>query len=191
MANKPTTKKTKSEKPAEEVVKTAEPAIVEVEKPATIKKTPKKFAPDDRIECRSVTGGELILIGQKSQLQYSWADYNDTAWVEYQDLQALQSRKSKFLTKPRFIIEDEELVEQWGSMLKPIYEKVISENIEDFFELPLNKFKAQLNIMPDGLKDAVKTRAVQMIQNDELYDVRKVREMDAAWGTDFVAMFMK
>lgn len=191
MAGKTTTKKTKSEKPIikEEIVVQVEEPIA-VEKPAP-KKVSKKFAPDDRIECRSVTGGELILIGPKSQLQYSWEDYNDVAYVEYQDLQALQSRKSKFLTKPRFIIEDEELVEQWGSMLKPIYEKVITQDIEDFFNLPLNKFKAQLNVMPDGLKDAIKTKAVQMIQNDELYDVRKVREMDAAWGTDFVGMFMK
>lgn len=196
MAGKTTTKKTKSENPTvatEEAFATTEEMIVEkeVEEPTTVKKTPKKFAPDDRIECRSVTGGELILIGQKSQLQYTWADYNDTAWVEYQDLQALQSRKSNFLTKPRFIIEDEDLVEQWGSMLKPIYERVIAQNIEDFFTLDLNKFKAQLNIVPDGLKAAIKTKAVQMIQNDELYDVRKVREIDAAWGTDFVAMFMK
>ena len=196
MAGKTTTKKTKSEKPivnTEEVITKVEAPIVdeEVEAPAPIKKTPKKFAPDDRIECRSVTGGELILIGPKSHLQYSWADYNDTAWIEYQDLQALQSRKSKFLTKPRFVIEDEELVEQWGSMLKPIYDKVIDENIEDFFALPLNKFKAQLNVMPDGLKDAIKTKAVQMIESEELYDIRKVREIDAAWGTDFVGMFMK
>ena len=193
MAGKTTTKKTKSEKPIvtteETAIKVDEPIVVE--EPKTVNKAPKKFALDDRIECRSVTGGELILVGQKSQLQYSWADYNDTAWVEYQDLQALQSRKSKFLTKPRFVIENEELVEQWGSMLKPIYERVIKQDIEDFFGLPLNKFKAQLNIMPDGLKDAIKTKAVQMIQNDELYDVRKVREMDAAWGTDFVGMFLK
>lgn len=158
---------------------------------APAQKTPKKYAPNDLIECRSVTGGELILIGQKSQLQYTWADYNDVTYVEYQDLQALQSRRSNFLTKPRFVIEDEELVEQWGSMLKPIYDKVIAQNIEDFFALPLNKFKAQLYIMPAGLKDAIKTKAVQMIQNDELYDVRKVREIDVAWGTDFVAMFLK
>lgn len=191
MASKTTTKKTKSEKPVvkEETIAKVEEVIVEA--PAPAKKTPKKFAPDDRIECRSVTGGELILVGPKTQLQYSWADYNDTAWVEYQDLQALQSRKSKFLTKPRFIIEDEELVEQWGSMLKPIYEKVVTQDIEDFFTLPLSKFKAQLNIVPDGLKDAIKTKAVQMIKDDELFDVRKVREMDAAWGTDFVEMFIK
>ena len=159
-------------------------------KVASVKKTPKKYAPTDRIECRSVTGGELFLVGPKSQLLYTWEDYNDTTFVEYQDLQALQSRKSGFLVKPRFVIEDEELVEQWGSMLKPIYEKIITQSIEEFFDLPLNKFKAQLNVMPEGLKDAIKTKAVQMIHNDELYDIRKVREMDAAWGTDFVAMFM-
>lgn len=191
MASKTTTKKTKSEI-TQEVDIVVDEAVVEApKKAAPAKKVPKKYSPNDLIECRSVTGGELILIGQKSQLQYTWADYNDVTYVEFQDLQALQSRRSKFLTKPRFIIEDEELVNQWGSMLKPIYEKTINENIEDFFALPLNKFKAQLNIMPDGLKDAVKTKAVQMIESEELYDIRKVREIDAAWGTDFVAMFMK
>lgn len=155
------------------------------------KKTQKKYAPTDVIECRSVTGGELILIGDKTKLHYNWADFGDTAYVEYQDLQALQSRRSGFLTQPRFIIEDEELVEQWGSMLKPIYEKITMQNIEDLFNLPANQFEAQLKIVPDGLKDAIKTRAVQMISNDELYDIRKVRAIDNAWGTDFVAMFMK
>jgi hypothetical protein len=159
-------------------------------KPAT-KKAPKKYAPNDTIECRSVTGGELILVGDKTKLHYSWSDYGDTAYVEYQDLQALQSRKSGFLTKPRFIIEDDNLVEQWGSMLKPIYDKINTKNIEEFFNLPVEKFEAQLSTMPTGLKEAVKTRAVQMIQSDELYDIRKVRAIDAAWGTDFVAMFMK
>ena len=189
---KNTTKKTKSEIIEEPIVATDDVVVAEPKNvTAPAKKTLKKYAPNDMIECRSVTGGELILIGQKSQLQYTWADYNDVTYVEYQALQALQSRRSNFLTKPRFVIEDEELVEQWGSMLKPIYDKVIRQNIEDFFALPLNKFKAQLNIMPVGLKDAIKTKAVQMIQNDELYDIRKVREIDAAWGTDFVAMFMK
>jgi hypothetical protein len=76
-------------------------------------------------------------------------------------------------------------------MLKPIYDKVTDHTVEDFFDLPLNKFKAQLNVMPDGVKDAIKTKAVQMIESEELYDIRKVREIDAAWNTDFVAMFMK
>lgn len=189
MASKKVTKNTELE---ENIVEIAEEEVVETPKKVqTTKKTPKKYAPNDRIECRSVTGGELLLIGPKTQLLYTWEDYNDTTYVEYQDLQALQSRKSGFLVKPRFIIEDEELVEQWSSLLKPIYEHIITQNIEDFFALPLNKFKAQLKTMPSGLKDAIKTKAVQMIHDEELYDIRKVREMDMAWDTDFVAMFMK
>ena len=189
MASKTTTKKTKLENQELEIV--AEEAVVETPKKPAAKKAPKKFAPTDTIECRSVTGGTLILIGPKSHLQYTWEDYGDTAWVNYEDLQALQSRKSNFLIKPRFIIEDADLVEQWGTMLNPIYNKVTDTTIEELFDLPLNKFKAQLSVMPDGLKDAVKTKAVQMIETEELYDIRKVREIDAAWGTDFVEMFMK
>jgi hypothetical protein len=187
MAGKTTTKTTE----LDETIVNMEEVVEKPKKAQPAKKEAKKYAPTDRIECRSVTGGELFLVGPKSQLLYTWEDYNDTTEVEYQDLQALQSRKSGFLVKPRFIIEDEELVEQWGSMLKPIYDKIITQNIEDLFELPLERFKAQLQVMPVGLKDAVKTKAVQMIENDELYDIRKVREIDAAWGTDFVEMFMK
>ena len=187
MASKTTTKQTK----LEEVEVSMDNVEETTPKKPAAKKTPKKYAPNDPIECRSVTGGELVLNGAKSHLQYTWSDFGDTAWVEYQDLQALQSRKSNFLIKPRFIIEDNDLVEQWGTMLKPIYNKVTDQTIEDLFELPLPKFKAQLNIVPDGLKDAIKTKAVQMIESEELYDIRKVREIDAAWGTDFVEMFMK
>ena len=155
------------------------------------KKAPKKYAPTDTIECRSVTGGELILVGDKTKFHYNWSDFGDTAYVEYQDLQALQSRRSEFLTKPRFIIEDEELVEQWGSMLKSIYDKINTRNIEELFDLPVDQFATQLNVIPAGLKDAVKTKAVQMIDSGELYDIRKVRAIDETWGTDFVEMFMK
>ena len=191
MAGKKTTTKTKLDTTVEVTDVVIEEPTQEVEVVEPVKKTPKKYAPTDVIECRSVTGGSLVLIGPKTHLQYEWSDYGDTAYVEYQDLQALQSRKSNFLIKPRFIIEDEELVEQWGIMLKPVYNKVTDQTIEELFDLPLNKFKAHLNMMPEGLKAAVKTKAVQMIKTEELYDIRKVREIDAAWGTDFVEMFMK
>lgn len=190
MADKITTKKTNSDVPVVEETVTDD-VVESTKKSVAREKTTKKHSPTDTIECRSVTGGTLILIGPKSHLQYTWEDYGDTAWVEYQDLQALQSRKSNFLTKPRFIIEDETIVNQWGDMLKTVYNKVTDQTIENFFELPLNKFKAQLSVMPEGIKDAIKTKAVQMINKEELYDIRKVREIDAAWGTDFVEMFMK
>ena len=163
--------------------------VVEKVEAAPVKKAPKKFAPDDRIECRSVTVGQLDMLGPKTQLLYTWADIDDITYVEYQDLQALQSRKSRFINKPRFIIEDEDIVAQWN--LDSMYDKVSKQTMEEFFALPLNKFKAQLKTMPDGVKDSVKTKAAQMIQTEELYDIRKVKAIDEAFGTEFVDLFMK
>ena len=168
-----------------------EPKKTAPKKAPSVKKEPKKYAPTDRIECRSVTGGGLILVGTKSQLQYEWEDYGDTAHVEFQDLHALQSRKSGFLTKPRFIIEDEELIEQWGSMLKPIYNKINNQDIEEFFGLDdPEKFKKILSKMPDGLKDSVKTKAAQKIASGELYDIRLVKIIDELLGTEFAATLL-
>lgn len=151
----------------------------------SVKKSTKKYAPEDTIECTSVTAGELILIGTKTKLQYTWSDYGDTAYVEYQDLQALQSRKSGFLTKPRFIIEDEELVEQWGSMLKPIYNKINDRNIEAMLKLTPDKFRSKLSQMPSGIKDSIKTKAAQMISSEELNDIRIIKIIDEVLGTEF------
>lgn len=171
----------------EEVIE--QPVVENVHTEAQVKKAPRKFAPDERIECRSVTVGKLDMVGPKTKLLYSWEDMDDIAYVEYQDLQALQSRKSRFINKPRFIIEDEEIVMQWN--LEAMYDKISKQTMEEFFALPLAKFKAQLKIMPDGIKDSVKTKAVQMINSEELYDIRKVKAIDEAFGTEFVELFMK
>ena len=82
MASK-TTKKTESEI-QEELIVTTDLEVTKEPKAETVKTAPakkaaKKYSPNDLIECRSVTGGELILIGDKSKLQYTWADYADTA----------------------------------------------------------------------------------------------------------------
>ncbi len=191
MAN--TTKKTTKSAPKVESEVKVEVVATE-ETPAKVeapKKEAKKFGPSDLVECRSITAGELILVGSKTKLQYTWSDYGDTAWLEYQDLQALQSLKSPFLIKPLFIIQDDDLVELWGNMLKPIYDKINNQSIEDLFELPIERFKTTLSNFPDGMKETVKSLAVKMIQTEELYDIRKVRAIDEVLGTDFVEMYLK
>ena len=174
----------------EEVVNVSEESKKAPKKGTSTKKESKKYAPTDRIECRSVTGGGLVLVGPKSQLLYEWVDYGDTTEVEFQDLQALQSRKSGFLVKPRFVIEDEELVEQWGSMLNPIYSKIQNQDIEALFELDPAQFEAILSKMPVGIKDSVKTKAAQKIANEELNDIRIIKTIDKLLGTELAASLL-
>ena len=119
---------------------------------------------------------------------YTWADCGDYADVEYQDLQALQSRKSAFLTKPLFIIEDEELVEQWGSMLKPIYEKIEEADMEQLIKLAPTQLKKKLKGLPEGFKESVKTMAAAKIVSGELDSLNRIKAIDEVLGTDLMSM---
>lgn len=148
------------------------------------KKAVRKFAPDEPIACRSITFGELLLTGKKSKLLYSWANYGDVTEVEYQDLQALKSTKSSYLYKPRFIIEDEEVVEQWSKDFKDMYDNIIEVDVEDMFSLPLNQFKARLKKAPKGVQQAVKNIAGEKIMNGSLDSLKKIKAIDEILGTD-------
>lgn len=149
----------------------------------TTKKTPKKFGLNDPILCKSVTYGELLLPGKKSQLLYSWANYGDTTEVEYQDLQALKSTRSAYLNAPYFVIEDEDLLEQWSD-LKALYEKVAKIDIDNLFDLPINQFTRRLRDIPVGFKDSIKNIAGEKIRSGSLDSLAKINALDEILGTE-------
>ena len=157
-------------------------------KKASSKKQARKFASDDMIPCRSVTYGELLLEGFKTKTLYTWANAGDVTDVEYQDLQSLQSRKSRFLTDPLFIIEDEDLVANWSSMLKPIYDKVEEANIEELLKLPVAKLKNKLKASPDGVKSSIKSMAAAKIISGEFDSLSRIKAIDEVLGTQLITM---
>lgn len=162
-----------------------EDVVVEDAKPKKQSaKAPRKYAPDDLITCRSITYGELLLTGTKTKLLYTWANYGDTTEVEFQDLQALKSTRSSYLFKPRFIIEDEELVEQWSKDFEKIYSDIVMTDVEDMFRLPLNQFKAKLKKAPVGIQQAVKNVAGEKILNGSLDSLAKIKAIDEILGTE-------
>lgn len=151
-------------------------------KPAT--KEVRKYAPDEMISCRSITYGELLLPGPKSKLLYTWANYGDVTEISFQDLQALKSTRSTYLFKPRFIIEDEELVEQWRNDLGKIYDDIIATDVEAMFRLPAGQLKARLKKAPVGIQQAVKNLAGEKIMNGTLDSLAKIKAIDETLGTD-------
>lgn len=167
---------TKKETVSDEIEVTAESK--------TTKKAVRKFEPDDLIVCRSITFGELLLTGKKSKLLYSWANYGDTTEVEYQDLQALKSTRSSYLFKPRFIIEDEELVEQWGKDFGDIYKNIEDVDAEDLLKLPVAQLKSKLKKASKGVQLAVKNIAGDKILNGSLDSLAKIKAIDEILGTD-------
>lgn len=152
--------------------------------PQTTAKQPKKFAQNELIPCRSVTFGELLCEGPKSHLLYSFANYNDVTEIEFQDLQALRSTRSSYLFRPRFIIENDELVEQWSKDFKDMYDNIVTEDIDEIFSLPLGKFKARIKNAPKGVQQAIKNIAGEKIMNGSLDSIAKIKAIDEILGTD-------
>lgn len=143
----------------------------------------RKFAPDDMIPCRSITYGELLLTGAKTKFLYSWANYGDVTEMYFQDLQALKSTRSSYLFRPRFVIEDEELVEQWKNDLGQMYGDIIATDVEAIFKLPTNQLRAKLKNAPVGVQQAVKNLAGEKIMNGTLDSLAKIKAIDEILGT--------
>ena len=158
----------------------------EVKKPKATQKSVKKYAPTDMIPCRSITYGELLLTGSKTKLLYTWANYGDVTEMEFQDLQALKSTRSSYLFKPRFIIEDEELVEQWASDFKSMYDDIATMDVEALFKLPTAQLRAKLKKAPVGIQQAVKNLAGEKIMNGSLDSLAKIKAIDEVLDTQLM-----
>ena len=161
--------------------------VEEVVKP--VKKVNKpKHDPCELITCRSVVFGELILIGPKTHMRYSWANEGDIREVEYQDLVSWRALHSKYLFAPLIIIEDEEICEEWKADLGKLYEEVQSVDLKALFNLDYRKFVAQLKKLPTTMKTSVQNMAYAMIQDKTLYDLRKIEAIDEILGTELKTM---
>jgi hypothetical protein len=158
----------------------------ETKKEKTVQKSVRKYAPTDRIPCRSLTYGELLLTGPKTRLLHTWANYGDVTEMEFQDLQALKSTRSSYLFKPRFIIEDEELIEQWSGDFKKMYDEIVEMDVEALFRLPIGQLKSKLKKAPAGVQLAVKNMAGEKIMNGTLDSLAKIKAIDEVLDTQLM-----
>ena len=167
------------ETPVEEI-SAKKPVIVKEEKPV------RKFAGDELIPCRSVTGGELICRATRDGETYHWSGYGDVKEMTFSDLSSLRAQKSAFIFDPLFIIEDDEVLEQprWQEV-KALYANMYdASDINEVLDMPLSKFKKVFDTLPKGLKEAVKTEIATQINRGTFDSIQKVRYVDEVCGTD-------
>ena len=147
-----------------------------------IKVETKKFKPDDVIACRSVTPWKLNALGVDGRTVYHWEYFGDVDYLTYRDLQAL--RRSDFVTKPKFIIEDADLCYQWRRELGDTYKYFLGvEYPEEFFDLSDEDFEKLLKQAPDTIKEVIKVTAMNMIKNENYPTIQKLTLIDNILGT--------
>ena len=147
-----------------------------------IKIETKTFKLDDVIPCRSVTPWKLNALGVDGRTTYHWEYFGDVDYLTYRDLQAL--RRTDYVTKPKFIIEDADLCYQWRRELGDTYKYFLGvEYPEEFFDLPDNEFEKILKKAPDTVKEVIKVTAMNMIKNENYPTIQKLSLIDNILGT--------
>lgn len=167
--------------------------IIDVETMDEVKTAPKKankpkHDPGELITCRSVCFGGLRLIGPKTKMPYEWMNQGDYGEVEYQDLLAWKTLHAPCLFDPLFIIEDEDICNEWNAELGKIYEDLNRVDLDEMFKLPHRSFVAQLKKLPKGMKSTIQNMAYSKIQSKELYDLRTIEAIDEILGTELKIM---
>lgn len=163
---------------------TTEDDVEVTQKPKTAQK---KFKNSDLIPCKSITNGELLMVGAKTDFLYKWANYGDVEDVEYQDLvYEIRSSRGSFASYPRFIILDNDFVAQ-NKQLDKIYEKLYSMNdLRDILNMPVRDMKRVIAEMPKGVQDSLKGLASTMINSGSFDSVSKIKALDELFGTSML-----
>lgn len=142
----------------------------------------RKYVSGDYIPCRSVRSGHMQHLAKKSGMIYEWSDFGDVCEVEYGDLLALKASKSKFMYEPWFIIEDDQLAEDWK--LSEIYSYFEgSDDAEDFLLKGAVEVRRKLMTAPQGYKDLIVDTAGRMIRSGMLDSIATIQAIDDVMHT--------
>lgn len=181
--------KTKTTKIDTEIQVTAENIATENKKETVEKKPAKKvFAKDDVISCHSIAVGQTFMTGIKTGNTYIFESMGASADIEYQDLIAAVNVNSKFLFKPLIVVDDVDFINQ-SPKLKKYYDGMYSVNdLTQIFRLPPAKIKQELDILPDGVKESVKSLTSEYIAKGKLDSVKVIKALDEYFGTQFMLL---
>lgn len=181
---KKTTTKKKVVKTTPETEENAVEKVVESEE--QIKDQPvREFNNDDLIDVKSVFAGSCTLVGRRTKNIYVWEELGEIQQVEFQDLLAeITNRYSKYIYEPLLLIEDEDVINKYPK-LKELYDDMVdtdeltysllNDSVEDLQKILIS--------LPYGLQETAKNLASTLMQEEELYDVRKIHLIDDLFGT--------
>lgn len=147
-------------------------------------KEKKVFDKEDLIPCRSITFGELLMVGAKTKFVYKWADYDDIQEVEYQDLvYDVKIPGGSYARFPRFVVLDDDFIEQ-NPVLNDVYSKIYSKSdIRKILDLSPNELKKVVSELPKGVRDSLKTMVSTMVTNGSFDSMNKIKILDEVLDT--------
>lgn len=160
--------------------------VTEEVQPKEEKVTAKKreFSQSDGITCVSITQGALNVTGAKTGMIYRFSDYGDITEIEYRDLVGMIRSKDNAVFEPRFVVEDEDFIAEYPALKKFYNDEFSLQNIKEILTLPEKQMVEEIKKLPPGALGSLKSIAAEQVYTGEIDSVRKIRALDAVFGTD-------
>lgn len=166
----------------EEAVEVKEP--VKPVEPVEPVKTKKGFTDSDYILCRSVWSGGLNVSSQSGNL-YEFKDYGAECEINYRDLVTMIRRGSSHVFTPRFVILDEDFLEDFPTIQRVYGTMYTKKDLEEILELPITRMKAEIKKLPEATKNSMRNLVATQIANGKLDSISKVRALTEIFNSDF------
>lgn len=151
----------------------------ELKKEEEKEKKPQKrqVSRDDYTTIMNGTSGRVKYSSDRTGQVWEFTEYGQTDEITVGELINIRNRYGTMLRDAWIIILDEDVVEYLG--LKEMYKYTMTpDQLEKFFELNPEKVEEILSKAPHGVRQLVAGIAKQKYENDELYDVRKIKAIE-------------
>ena len=147
-------------------------------------KQKKVFTDSDYITCRSVWSGGLNVVSQSGNL-YKFKDYGFDCDINYRDLVTMIKRGSEHVFLPRFVILDEDFLQDYPTVQRVYGTMYTKEDLLDILDLPVSRMRTEIEKLPKATKNSMRNLVSTQIANGKLDSISKVRALTEIFGSDF------
>ena len=166
-----------------EAMKEVVKETIEESKPVVAEEK-KAFTDSDYILCRSVWSGGLNVVSQSGNL-YEFKDYGSECEINYRDLVTMIRRGSSHVFLPRFVILDEDFLEDFPTIQRVYGEMYTKDDLIAILELPVSRMKTEIAKLPDATRNGMRNLIATQIANGKLDSIAKVRALTEIFNSDF------
>lgn len=138
------------------------------------KKVKKDIPLNTMVACKNLTPGKLVYISRK-QLGYqiTWERPGDIDYIELGELVSMRNGQRGFFEHNWIGIDDPEIVEYLN--IGQYYSNALDyEDINQFVALSIDEMREKLKYMPEGTKETIRIRVMQMLANKEIDSMKKI-----------------
>ena len=169
-------------------VKPANTAVEPKVESAATKMEPVKekrvFTDSDYVLCRSITYGGLYIGGQSGNM-YEFRDYGSECEINYRDLVSLIRKGSDHIFLPRFIILDEDVLDDFPTIKRAYEVAYTRKDLLEILARPTSQMKAAISELPEATQNVLEKMIGEEIANGSLDSISKVRTLSNLFNSDF------